>query len=288
MDKKFGLVLEGGGFRGCYTAGALKWLYEHDIRFSYSASISVASVHAFCYATGRMEEMERIAIDGVLEKNFIGIVPLIREGGLCGLNAMKEKYLKPFAGEALKDLKNSDRDCEIGLYNMSEQKLQYFGKEYFDDEGEYLKASCVLPISGKMTVLNGQKFLDGGIESMVSINRSIETGHTKHLVIVTKDKNYVRKPNNFFLANALRIIYHKYKTMLKTLDGRVDSYYREMNQVYQMEQEGTAILVRPSKDCGVGRFSGNKQQLEEMYQLGYDDMEAIKDKLYEFLEIKEK
>ena len=29
--EKFGLVLEGGGVRGAYTAGALAWLNDHAI-----------------------------------------------------------------------------------------------------------------------------------------------------------------------------------------------------------------------------------------------------------------
>ena len=30
---KTGLVLEGGGMRGAYTAGVLTWLIDHEIEF---------------------------------------------------------------------------------------------------------------------------------------------------------------------------------------------------------------------------------------------------------------
>ena len=33
--KKIGLVLEGGGMRGAYTAGVLDWLLENEIYFDY-------------------------------------------------------------------------------------------------------------------------------------------------------------------------------------------------------------------------------------------------------------
>ena len=43
MKNKIALVLEGGGFRGCYTAGALTWLYEHGYMFDYTVSISATA-----------------------------------------------------------------------------------------------------------------------------------------------------------------------------------------------------------------------------------------------------
>ena len=284
MDENVGLVLEGGGFRGCYTAGALNWLYDNGINIKYSVAISAASCYAFLYATGRIEQMKEISIKGIKEKSVIGIVPLFKEGTLLGSKFLFNKYFAPYFKDAWKDLKNSDSDVEIGLYNMSKQELQYFGKNQYDEKGDIVRASCVLPLTGKMTELNGDKFLDGGIRTMISIERSREKGHQKNIVIVTKDKNYVRKPNGFFLTNLLRLVYHKYKTMLTTLDGRVDTYYHEMQLVYDGEKDGNTILIRPSKDCGVGRFSGSLEQMEEMYQLGYQDMENKRQEIFDFLQ----
>ena len=46
---KKALILEGGGKRGAYTAGALAWLVDHDIEFNNSYSISVGSIHLLNY-----------------------------------------------------------------------------------------------------------------------------------------------------------------------------------------------------------------------------------------------
>ena len=72
--------------------------------------------------------------------------------------------------------------------------------------------------------------------------------------------------------------------MLATLDNRVETYYHEMQMVYDGEKQGDTILIRPSKDCGVGRFSGSTSQLEEMYQLGYQDMEDKREEIFAFLQ----
>lgn len=284
VSNKIGLVLEGGGFRGCYTAGALQWLLDHDIHMPYSVSISAATAYAFFYATENSEAMKKVATKGVKDKNVLGISAFFREGDFVGYNYLRKHYLMPYYQQDLKKLRESEHEVEIGLFNMDKEELQYFGKEKYDDEAMLIKGACVLPITGKMTKVNGTKYLDGGIKHMVSIHRSEETGHEKNLVIVTKDKNYVRKPNNVIVSTLLKLLYGKYKKMLSTIDTRVETYYDEMGLVYQREKEGKAILIRPSKDCGVKRFSGTQQQMEEMYQLGWQDMEDRKEEILSFLE----
>ena len=58
-----------------------------------------------------------------------------------------------------------------------------------------------------------------------------------------------------------------------------------MDSVYELEKEGKGILIRPTKDCGVKRFSGSEAQLEEMFQLGWQDMEDRREEILNFLGI---
>ncbi|HPW53408.1 MAG TPA: hypothetical protein PLI19_02315 [Erysipelotrichaceae bacterium] len=285
MKSNIGLVLEGGGFRGCYTAGALKWLSDNNIYIKYSASISATTAYAFCYATERIEEMKYISTVAIKDKDVMGIRPLLKEGGLMGIGYLQETYFKPFFEEALNFLKNSDREVEVGVFNMDKEVLEYHGKNSFTADGGHIKASVVLPLAGKMTEVKGQRYLDGGIRTMISIERSIATGHDKHLVIITKDESYVRKPNGFILDKILKFVYRKFPTMLANIDNRVTSFYNELGLVEKLQKQGKAILIRPSKDCGVTRLSGSYEQLEELFNLGYQDMENRREELFRFLEV---
>ena len=166
---------------------------------------------------------------------------------------------------------------------MTEQELQYKNKYELDEHADILKASCTLPITGKMTKVDGNLYLDGGIDTMVSTARAKAKGYDKMLVIVTKDKNYVRKPNGFFVNILLRLLYGKYTKMLETLDHRTEAYYRQMDSVYELEKEGKGLLIRPSRDCGVKRFSGTIEQLDAMFNLGWQDMEDRKEDIIKFL-----
>ncbi len=288
MIENVALVLEGGGFRGCYTAGAMKWLHDNGILFKYSVSISATAVHSFFYLTGRIDEMHEMTVKSVTDPKMIGLSAILTEGNICAFEYMKQRYVLPPYRDALKDLLNSDIDYEMGVYNMTAQRLEYKNKYDLDPEANLLKASCTLPISGKMTDVNGAKYLDGGIDTMVSVKRAQEKGYDKMLVIVTKDKNYVRKPNGFFLTLLLRLVYHNYPDMLATLDKRTEAYYSQMDSVYELEKEGKGILIRPTRDCGVKRFSGSEAQLEEMFQLGWQDMEDRREEILSFLGINKK
>ncbi len=286
MDKRYGLVLEGGGFRGSYTAGALKWLNDHDIHFDYAVTISAAACYGYNYMAQLDDVNKRISIDGVTDKNVFGPKAFFREKSIISFSYLIDHYFKATYGDALKKLRQRDCRIEVGVFNMTKQQLEYYDQHGLDEDIKIIQAACSLPIVSRMVEVNGQKFLDGGMRHMVSIDRSKETGHTRHLVIVTKDKNYVRKPNSPATKLLLKAMYHNYPVMLETLEHRVETYYQEMNDIYQLEKDGDAILIRPSRDTGVGRFSGTRAQIEDMYNLGYQDMEDRKEDILKFLEVK--
>ena len=47
---KTGLVLEGGGMRGAYTAGVLSWLIDQGIEMDYGVGISAGAMNLCSYA----------------------------------------------------------------------------------------------------------------------------------------------------------------------------------------------------------------------------------------------
>lgn len=44
-----GLVLEGGGMRGVFTAGVLDYMLDNGITFSYGIGVSAGACHAMSY-----------------------------------------------------------------------------------------------------------------------------------------------------------------------------------------------------------------------------------------------
>ena len=59
-QKRLGLVLEGGGARGAYQAGALKALFEAGYTFDGVAGTSVGALNGVMVAQNRFEDSIKI------------------------------------------------------------------------------------------------------------------------------------------------------------------------------------------------------------------------------------
>lgn len=51
LDSHTGLVLEGGGMRGVFTAGALDFLMDKKIYFPYTIGVSAGACNGLSYAS---------------------------------------------------------------------------------------------------------------------------------------------------------------------------------------------------------------------------------------------
>ena len=70
---KTGLVLEGGGLRGAYTAGALSWFLKEGIEFDYNVGISAGAQHLINYLTKDSKYLKDVAVKVAVEEFKIAI-----------------------------------------------------------------------------------------------------------------------------------------------------------------------------------------------------------------------
>lgn len=52
----------------------------------------------------------------------------------------------------------------------------------------------------------------------------------------------------------------------------------------KLEEEGKAIVLRPSADYGVTRYTSDKELLQRWFDLGYEDTEKRLTMIREFME----
>ena len=77
---KTALVLEGGGMRGAYTAGALAWLVDNNIEFDNAYGISTGAVHLINYLMKSKDNLYHFSIEGIRDSRLIGLKSLLRCG----------------------------------------------------------------------------------------------------------------------------------------------------------------------------------------------------------------
>ena len=280
---KYGIVSEGGGMRGAYTAGVLRWLLENDINFDNASSISATAVLMAYYVAEDKEALERLGVELMSDKHNVGWRPVVRELQLLGYHYMFNNLIKKKVPLNIENIRKSKTLMQLGVYCKETHELIWVDNKTFDDELKYLKATVLMPVAGRCPVIDGKHYMDGGVMTMMPIFHSMEFKNDRYFCITTKHASYVREPNGKFLSFVIDVLYHRYPRMRASIKDRVKTYYDEMGKIDELIKEGRGILMRPSRLLPVSRLSASKEDLAELYKLGYQDCEDRKEEIYKFM-----
>lgn len=277
--KKVGIVLEGGGMRGAYTAGVLSWLIENNFVADVVVGISSGAMYGAFYCVEDPGLLKKASIEIAPDKENVGLRAFLKEGQIVAYDRLYDVEMVK-AGFDHETLKESKSDLQVGVYSLEEYKTLW--KDQFDiaEEAKWIKAACALPVWGRFVPIDGIDYTDGGITSMIPVGRAMELGCDEFLVVTTKSPEYVRKPFprwQIWLLN--NIIYRKHRKMVKDFDARTRVYYEERQLVDQLVKEKKAINLYPTEETGVSRYSGSREQFERLFDLAYENCEENRESI---------
>ena len=278
---KTSLVLEGGGMRGAYTAGALSWLIDHDIEFDASYGISTGAVHLANFLMKSKEDLFDFSVRRITDPRIVGLRPLLHCGRIVDYDYLFDHIMTKECGFDISPLKDC-REGFIGLYVLSKGKTIYYPTR--EISMKQLEASTSLPILGKIVTENGEELLDGGITDMIPIRQAIADQCNRHLIITTKPGDYERKPAKPAIVWLMKVTYPQCENISKDYEIRHLNYQDQIARIRQLEEKKEAVYVYPSKSSNVTRLGGSEEELSELFQLGYDDMENRKEAIFALLD----
>lgn len=280
--EKVSLVLEGGGMRGAYTAGVLSWFIDQDLHFDYIVGISSGALYGSMFALGKKDTLKLSSIDVATHWRNVGLGPILFERTLVGYDYMFDTVTKEM-DYPLESINKISGDIDIGVYDIAEEKTIWVNQDDVAKHPDYVKAACTLPIVGKAVKIEGKKYMDGGITTMIPLDKSIEKQCTKHIVVTTKSADYVRKDQGFLEKHLLRFVYRKSPKLIEGFESRKDVYYHERAKIDELVDRGEAVYLYPSREVGVSRFGGDRDKFEDLFNLAYEDCERRKDEILSFL-----
>ena len=79
-----GLILEGGGMRGVYTAGVLDAFLEENLEFSSIYGVSAGSCHACSYMSKQFGRAYRVNVEYLDDPRYCSVRSLLKTGDLFG------------------------------------------------------------------------------------------------------------------------------------------------------------------------------------------------------------
>ncbi|MCQ2227999.1 MAG: patatin family protein [Bacteroidales bacterium] len=283
MEKKYkvGLVLEGGGMRGVYTAGVLDCFIDYHIDFPYIIGTSAGATTGASYASAQKGRTRYCDIDLLRLRNYIGLKPMIGGHGVIDMDFLFDTFPNDIYPFDFQTYQRSGKRLVMVASNAQTGKAEYL-EEYQDVDRftDIARASCSLPIMCPMGQVDNIPMVDGGVTDSIPFERALADGCEKLLVVLTKEDDYRKKPG---AINIPSVIYRKYPLLREVLGNRNDAYNAQLDSLKDIENKGIAMVMRPTESCGVGRTTDDTESLDRLYDLGYKMAHENLDRIRQFL-----
>jgi len=277
---KTALVVEGGGTRGIYAAGALDVLGREGICFDAVIGVSAGAIHGCSFVSGQHGRSIRYYNAYLQDERFFGIKCFLKTGNIVGNDFCYHEIpevLDPYDFEAFKV---SPTKFYAVSSNIITGKPEYFLVEDMREEVDLLRASGSMPYCCDIVDWKGYHLLDGGCTDSIPLKAAIEMGYDKIIVIQTREEGYSKKPLNKFMN---WLFYRKYPKFRHSLDIRHKMYNEELDLIQKMASEGKIIDIRPSSPLTISRLSRSLEELNYTYNLGETDCKAKLSQIKEYL-----
>ena len=227
---KKGLVLEGGGHRGIFTAGILDVFLENDITFDGVVGVSAGAVHGASFLSKQKGRSLRYTKKYCGDKRYMGFGSLLKTGNFFNVDFcyyQLPKVLDPFDNETFEQQETAyytvSTDVESG------KAVYHQCKSLRDDDIKWIAASASMPLVAKIVEIQGQKLLDGGVADSIPFQAFREMGYEKNVVILTQPKGYEKSANS--MLPLIKVLYKKYPNFVKAVEERHVIYNQQLKDL---------------------------------------------------------
>lgn len=261
--------MEGGGFRGVYTAGVLDFFIENGLMFSQVYGISAGACNALNYLSQDLGRYIRIAKEYCNDPRYMGMGQLLKKGSFFNWDfsfyEIPEKYI-PYSYDTLF---SSPMNLAVGATDCEDGSCRWFSKKNGDDVIRAAIASSSMPLLSPMQEIGGRKFLDGGIADSIPTAKARADGWEKQVIVLTRNRGYLKKPNR--LMPLIRQKYKQYPQLCRAMQERHLRYNESIELAYELERQGKAVVIQPSEPMNLKRMERDTQKIQAAYENGYRD-----------------
>lgn len=270
-----GLVLEGGGMRGTFTAGVLDLFIDKNISFPYIIGVSAGACNGLSYISAQKGRTRTINIDMLKKYHYIGLKSYLKKGSWIDLDLLFDifpfeevpyDFEKAFSSKTLFEMVTTD--CLTG-------KAVYLSES--GDKKRLLdicRASSSLPFISKPVYVDQVPMLDGGLSDSIPVERAIEKGYNKNVIVLTREKGYRKDIKQLHIPS---FIYKKFPEVKRCLTERSYQYNSTLDKIEDLEAKGKAFVIRPVKDLKIARTEKDELKLSALYEHGIECAQSFID-----------
>ena len=267
-----GLVLEGGGMRGLYTAGVLDFFMEKDIYFKDCVGVSAGASHATNFLSRQKGRSLNIMLQYLDTKQYASPTAWFLTGNFFDKKFHTKILPNRLVPYDYKTAKKSPMHFYAVVTECESGDPVYHQIKSLRQEVDWIWASGSLPLLAKIVELDGRHYLDGGIADSIPVQFSETIGNEKNVVVLTRDIHYRKEQDkNFFVIQAK---YHKYPAFVEAVRTRPQRYNETLEYILEEEKAGRLFVIRPQKPVVISRLEKDKEALLALYKQGYEDASA--------------
>ncbi|HJB48910.1 MAG TPA: patatin family protein [Candidatus Olsenella excrementigallinarum] len=274
------LVLEGGGFRGMFTAGVLDVLQERGAYgFSGIWGVSAGAVNASNFRSRQIGRTMRDILAFRDDRRFMSLWSLATTGDMAGVDFMYD------------EVQNRLDPCDTDAFNASETPMwavvsdvtfgtpAYLPVCRYPEDIDRVRASASLPTVSRIVELDGHRYLDGGTTDSIPYAAALglpgapevegRPAAERALVVLTQDRGFVRERAGSGEQIALRSHrYDRYPYYLEALRTRAERYNAQRERLWELEDAGTCLVIAPEEPVRVGSSTRDGESLLALYVAG--------------------
>ena len=281
--RKAGLVLEGGGMRGVFTAGVLDFFLEEDIQFDTCIGVSAGSCLACSYLSKQYRRGYRTVTGYLDDPRYCGMGSFFKTGDYFGAEMLYKTIpdeLDPYDHKAFLD--NPTKFYAV-VTNCETGQAEYKRIRDLRREICYTRASSSLPLMSRTLWIRKKPYLDGGITDSIPIRRSESLGNEKNVVILTRGRECRKQKNQMMPLMRLRYG-RQFPKLVERMENRHLDYNETLDHLYREEKEGKVFLIQPPAPVEIGRLEKDGKKLEALYCQGYETAKRQAEALKKYLE----
>ncbi|MBR5554640.1 patatin family protein [bacterium] len=274
-------VLEGGAMRGLYSAGVLDVFMQNGIPTDAIYGVSAGALFGINFKSRQIGRAIRYNVKYAHEKNYMGLYSLITTGNIMNKEFCFDKLVNELDKFDFETFDNSPIDFYAVVTNIETGLAEYIKITDARYGLEALRASGSMPFVSKCVNFEGEKYLDGAIADPIPLQKVLDEGYEKIVVVLTRPENY-RKHRECMPYN---LFYKKYPKFVKTAINQYENYNKTLDLIKKYEDEGRIVVLRPSKDLKIARVEKNLEKLTAIHKLGMDDCISKLSKVKDYLNI---
>ena len=263
------IVLEGGAFRGLYTAGVLDALMYSDINMQCTIGVSAGAMNGLNYVAGQIGRSARVNLKYRHDWRYVGVKALRTNKGVIGFDFLFDEIENEEPLQR-KRFFNEKRRFVVVTTNCKNGKPEYMEKGK-GDIFQAVRASASMPYVSRMVDIEGIPYLDGGCSDKIPYQWAIDQGYKKIIIVRTREAAFRKNMDTSKNELAAHKVYRSYPEFADVLGKSDVRYNAQCDEIEKLHQEKKVFAIVPSVPVQISRLERNMEKLGDLYWLGYHD-----------------